>query len=271
MTRLRVGALVAAAGRRVHVRVDGPTAGPALLLVHGLGGSLHWFDRLTALLADTHRVLRVDLLGHGCTGGPGADADEQASVVAGVLAQLDVTGVTALGHSFGADVVLALAGRGGPVRRVVLLAQAPDYRQATFPRGNALLTLPGVGALLHRAAPRAAVRRVAAHAVAPGFRLGRALDRQVLLDHRALDPGMFRVALVDRRARLAARPLDAQVRDLGLPTLAVLGGRDRFYGDRAAARYRAAGARVAVFPDCGHSPNVEAPARLAHLLRDFTA
>lgn len=53
------------------------------------------------------------------------------------------------------------------------------------------------------------------------------------------------------------------------PTLVVLGGRDHFYGDRAAPRYRAAGARVEILPESGHSPLVDHPEQIADLLRGF--
>jgi pimeloyl-ACP methyl ester carboxylesterase len=68
---------------------------------------------------------------------------------------------------------------------------------------------------------------------------------------------------------MARRPLDVQVRAAGKPTLAILGGRDHFYGDRAAPRYRAAGARVEILPECGHSPILDDPQRTAELIRAF--
>ncbi|RKT74303.1 2-succinyl-6-hydroxy-2,4-cyclohexadiene-1-carboxylate synthase [Saccharothrix variisporea] len=262
------GSFAHVGGRRVHVREDGPVDGPPVVLLHGFGGSLHWFDRLVPLL-DGCRVVRVDLLGHGATGGRAADADEQARVVAEVLAQRRISGVTAVGHSFGADVALSLAETCERVTRVVVVAQAPDYSDATFPRGGRLLTLPLVGTLLHRFAPPFAVRAVATHAVAPGFRVGSALARQALEDHRALDAGMFPIVLERRRQRLAQRPLDVRVRESGLPVLVVLGGRDRFYGARSAGRYLEAGARVEIIAEAGHSPVVETPGRTAALVLDF--
>lgn len=262
------GSFTTVGGRSVHYRVDGPPSGPPLVLLHGFGGSLHWFDRLVPLL-DGCRVVRVDLLGHGMTGGPAADADEQARAVAGVLARSGLSGVTAVGHSFGADVALSLAETSGRVARVVVVAQAPDYSDATFPRGNFLMTLPFLGPLLHRFAPAFAVRAVAAHAVAPDFQVGAALARQALDDHKALDAGMFPIVLRHRRKRLIAKPLDARLRDLGLPALVVLGGRDRFYGARSARRYAAAGARVETIAQAGHSPVVETPSRTTALIRAF--
>jgi pimeloyl-ACP methyl ester carboxylesterase len=248
----------------VIVREDGSDDGPAILLLHGFGGSMYWWNRVVPLLADRFRVLRVDLLGHGDTGGAAADAREQASAVAAALDALGVSGVTAVGHSFGADVAVELAEHCERVSRLMIVCQAPDYSQARMPRGNVLMTLPLVSTALHRAAPAviAVVSRF-------GPAASRSLARQAVRDVRALDVRMFRVVLRDRPARMAVRPLDDQVRAAGKPTLVVLGRRDHFYGAGSAERYAAAGARVEILDRSGHSPNVEMPAELAELIADL--
>ncbi|WP_370943803.1 alpha/beta fold hydrolase [Amycolatopsis sp. cg5] len=225
----------------MHVRQDGPADAPAVVLLHGFASSLRWFGKVAAGLATDHRVIRVDLLGHGRTGGDAADAEAQALAVADVLSQLEVTDAYLVGHSFGADVALAVARLRPGARGVVIIGQAPDYSYARFPPGAFLPTTAALIGFLHRLSPR----RLSMH------------------------PGMYRVVLADRRARLASHPLDAQVRDLGLPTLAILGGRDRMYPCApTAARYRAAGARVAIVEDAGHSVHVERPERVAELIRE---
>lgn len=234
---------------------------PVFLLLHGFSGSHRWFDAVAPSLAERGRVLRVDLRGHGRTGGrDGLDAGSQAADVIGVLDDLGVDKVVAVGHSYGADVALALASR---AEKTVIIGQAPDYSYATFPPGNGLLALPVLGPVLHRLAPPAAVRRAVSYAFAPGFEF----DPVLLEDHAATDPAVARAVIVDRRRALAARPLDAQVRALGRPTLVILGRHDRFYPcDRTASRYRAAGARVEIVEDAGHSPQVERPAKIVDLV-----
>ena len=80
---------------------------------------------------------------------------------------------------------------------------------------------------------------------------------------------MFRVGVVDRRDRMARRPLDAQVRAAGKPTLVILGERDHFYGARSAHRYRRAGAQVEILADSNHNPTIEFPDETAALLKAF--
>ncbi|OXM45282.1 alpha/beta fold hydrolase [Amycolatopsis alba] len=264
MQRAPIGDFLDVNGAAVHVRQDG--AGPPVLLLHGYCGSVHWFDRLTLGLASGHHVIRVDLLGHGCTGGSsGLDAVSQARMVAGVLETLDVEDVLVAGHSFGADVALALAEISPRVRALVLIGQAPDYSYASFPPGSRVL-LPMAGALVRSVAHRRWIRSAARFRRVSWFED----PLQDLADHAVTAPSMARVVLVDRARRLASSPLDAQVAALGLPCLVILGRRDRFYDcDRTFARYSAVGARVEVVEGVGHSPFLERPGEVARLLREF--
>lgn len=273
--RRRIGDLIRVEGQDVHVRQDGPEHAPAVVLVHGFTGSIHWFDRMTADLAVDHRVIRVDLLGHGCSGGAGAlDAEVQARAMATVLDELHVTDATAAGHSFGADVVLAMAQRTDALTRVVVIGQAPDYACSTLPAAAFLPGLPSLATFTHRLTPPRVARFAGRIGFAPGYRIDEAWDDpgQIAQDRAVMNPRMYRTVLADRRARLAARPLDAQIRELGLPALAILGGRDRLYpSGPTAARYRSVGAQVVVVDGAGHSVNVERPAEVAALIRGFAS
>jgi pimeloyl-ACP methyl ester carboxylesterase len=248
---------------RVHVREDGVAAGPPIVLLHGLSGSLRWFDRVVPLLGDTFRLIRVDLLGHGATGGPAVDAPVQAQAVRTVLEQLEVDDATVVGHSFGADVAVDLAEHCPQVRCAVIVAQAPDYADLRRPRSWRLITVPVLGAVAHR------VAWALGSAVRVVLMRDNEFAAQGLRDFRSVKTAMFRVILVDRRDRLARRPLDDQLRAAAKPALVILGSKDHFYGDRCAPRYRAVGAQVEILPDAGHSPIVDAPERIAELVRTF--
>lgn len=185
----------------VHVRDDGPAGAPTLVLIHGFTASLHWYDLVVARLAGEHRIVRVDLVGHGGTGGLAVDAPVQARVVSAVLAQLDVAGATVVGHSFGADVAATLAEDDPRVARLVILTQAPDYSDATLPRGSEVTTKRVLGHSLVRAAQLLALTGGVALRLAPRRNTTRDLAAQGLRDLRAVHPGMFR-----GRAHRATRP-----------------------------------------------------------------
>jgi 3-oxoadipate enol-lactonase len=56
---------------RLNAEVSGPPTAPPLILLHGLGLDLRLWDALMPVLA-SHRVLRIDLRGHGASDTPPA-------------------------------------------------------------------------------------------------------------------------------------------------------------------------------------------------------
>lgn len=94
-----------------HVRSG---SGTPLLLIHGLGGSLHTWDTVSGELARHREVIAIDLPGFGATaplpGRPTVAA--LAGSVAGFLEAHDLEGVDVVGSSMGARLALELARRG---------------------------------------------------------------------------------------------------------------------------------------------------------------
>ncbi|KAA0023198.1 alpha/beta hydrolase [Antrihabitans cavernicola] len=260
-------------GGPIHVREDGPADGKPILLIRGFANSMHAYATVTPLLTDTYRVVRVDLRGHGCTGGQHyLDPQSQGRALSGVLDHLGVDNVAAVGHSFGADAALAVAALSTRVGEVVVINQAPDYSYADFPRASVLLTLPILGEILHRAASPASVRFFGRIGFAPGYRPATGLDSPTREydDFRAMSSKMQRVVVLDRRKALADNPLDRQIRDLGKPAAVIHGRYDLMYDcDRTVERFRTVGAAVTVVENAGHSPNIEQPEAVAAALREF--
>ena len=64
---------------------------------------MDWWDGMVPLLERNHRVIAVDLLGHGGSEKPGSGytPPNQAQVVAEALERLDVSDATVVGHSLG--------------------------------------------------------------------------------------------------------------------------------------------------------------------------
>lgn len=271
-----IGRLVDVPAGAIHVREDGSADAPTVVLLHGYSSSMHSFDAIAPLLAASCRVLRVDLLGHGCS--PSAadyGSESQAEMVAQVVDRLGIGPMTVVGHSFGADVAIALAEQLSAVERLVVIGQAPDYRGARLPRGSSLLSHPVVGRTLRRLAPAWAVNWTSRFAFAPGVRPARLVDRpdRLALDFRATAPEVDRTVLVDRPRGLLVRGLDRRLADVGRPTLVLLGAQDRLYPmEPSRARYAAVpGVQVEVLAGSGHSPPLEQPDDTARLIRRFMA
>jgi pimeloyl-ACP methyl ester carboxylesterase len=132
------------------------------------------------------------------------------------------------------------------------------------------MTRAVLGPLLHRLSPGPAVRRLSQFAFGPAARAAWLFDRpgRLVHDFRRTSPAMYRAVLVDRPRLLARRPLDDRLRDLGRPTLVILGALDQLYPvDASAERYAAVpGVRVEVLPRSGHSPVLEEPGAVARLI-----
>jgi pimeloyl-ACP methyl ester carboxylesterase len=98
---------------RLSVReVDGP--GRPFLLVHGLASNARLWDGVARRLARAgHRVVAVDLRGHGRSEAPdaGYDTDTNADDLAALATALDLRDPVVAGQSWGGNVVLSLAAR----------------------------------------------------------------------------------------------------------------------------------------------------------------
>jgi pimeloyl-ACP methyl ester carboxylesterase len=101
-------------GLKLEFQQWGASDAPAsLVLVHGLGSSMHIWDLVGPLLArDSLRVVAFDQRGHGQSDQPDHGYDFR-SVVADLAGLLDAVGINSppvlVGHSWGASVVLHFA------------------------------------------------------------------------------------------------------------------------------------------------------------------
>ena len=117
---------VEVAGHRVHYVVEGPVDGPAVVLVHGLGGRAEDWRNLAPWLTQAgFRVYMPDLLGFGRSEKP-ADfsysVPDEADVVLGFLDALGLKQVDLEGWSMGGGIVQHLAFKHPErVRRLILM------------------------------------------------------------------------------------------------------------------------------------------------------
>ncbi len=256
-------------GLRLHVRDTGPRAAPAVILLHGLGGSLHTWDAWADDLDRDHRVVRFDLPGFGLTGAdPTGDYTDRRAIEI-VLALMDRLGVgwaVIVGHSMGGRIAWTLAAlHPNRVGRLVLVSPdgfaSPGYRYGVAPR------IPPVMRALPYVLPTSMFRRSLATAYADHAVLTRSLFTRYR--DMMLAPGVRRAILARMRTAALVEPTPLLAR-IACPTLLLWGERDRMIPFRNAADYRRAlsDAIVVPLPDVGHIPQEEAPATVA-AVRDF--
>jgi pimeloyl-ACP methyl ester carboxylesterase len=258
-------------GGDLQVVERGPRNGSPIVLLHCFTCAIDWWDRMMPLLERQHRVVAIDMLGHGGSEKPdsGYGMENQAELVAGVLETLGVRDAAVVGHSMGGIVATALAEISPhAVNRVVIVDQAPenDGYGAHLPFTAALTFTPLIGEALWRTMPDAAVEDGIGVAFAEGFDV----PDEFIEDFRRLTYSSYDGSPQTEDAYTNAIPLDRRLRETGIPVLAIFGADEQIYDSKEAlAAYRAAGAKTWLIPGAGHSPNVERPALTASLVLAF--
>lgn len=253
----------------MHLYVGG--RGSPVVLLHGLGGSAaNWVEVFPGLVG-RHRVIAVDLPGHG--GSPslrrGARVEDFAAAVAGALDSLGSGPALVAGHSFGGHVALRLAlQRPDLVSGLLLVAAAGISTTTRGARHYVTLTTrvrPArlVQPLVRRFGARSAFRRAVlspwfvsdGHALPPRALRGLFRDTR---EHGGLDVAGAAMTRDDPRPDLDA---------VSCPAIVVWGARDLQLpvadGIELARRL---GAPLRVVADCGHLVPAERPAAIVDAL-----
>jgi pimeloyl-ACP methyl ester carboxylesterase len=278
------GRVVGLPGGELQVLAEGPTAGrpgpPAspIVLLHCYSCSLHWWDRIAPILARRHRVIRVDLLGHGGSQKPpgGYEIGNQAALVGAALDRLRVEGAVVVGHSIGFSVATALAEQSTQlVDRLVNIDAGPNEDACSLPALARASYLPVIGQAIWRLTPDFLVDDGYKRAFAPGYEIADGFPNpdQVVDDLRAMTFTSFRDSERENSDFVEELPLDQRLRQVPVPLLSIFGSEDQICDPEAsqAAYETVPGARLAEVKGAGHSPNVEEPRETAALIEEFAA
>ncbi|MCC3761617.1 alpha/beta fold hydrolase [Glycomyces sp. TRM65418] len=255
----------------LHVAQTGPRQAPPLLLVHGSGASGAFWGPMAPILADHHRVIRVDLPGCGQSPpSPPYDVPAQAARLAAMLHDLGLGPVTAVGHSSGGYVATALAEQRPDLVRALALISTGPGPDAFLPQPVVLRALlaPPLGPLLWARRSDAMIRSgISATAARPVD-----LPDELVADVRRLSYRTLRTLLRRFDDYLTERSVPERLAALDVPVLVVFGAADPRWDPASAHRYDAVPtARVELLAGVGHLPLLEAPETTGRLLLDFTA
>lgn len=254
------------------------SAGQPIVLLHCYTCSLRWFDRIEPLLAKRHRVIRIDLLGHGGSEKPesGYEIETQAAMVAEALNDLGVEGALVAGHSMGAMVVASLAQQASQlVDRAVVIDMAPNTEDFGdgLPFTAQLGYTPVLGQALWRITPDFAIRDAVADAFAPGFDLASGFEDEdvPVEDVRAMTYTSYDEASARSDDFAGEMPLDQRFIAAAVPLLVIFGAEDQIFdAERSVAGYeQVPGVQTEIIEGAGHSPQVEQPEEVARLLEGF--
>lgn len=257
---------------------DGGARAQPIVLLHCYTCSLRWFDRLEPLLARNHRVIRIDLLGHGGSEKPesGYEIENQAATVAEALNELDVQGALVAGNSMGAMVTASLAEQASElVDRAVVIDMAPNTRDFGdgLPFTAQLGYAPVIGQAFWRITPDFLLRRELEVAFAPGFDVDSGFDEPdtPLEDLRAMTYTAYDDAHAQADDYVDESPLDQRFAAATVPLLVIFGAEDEIFdAERSVEGYAGVpGVRTEIIEGAGHAPQVERPEAVARMLESF--
>ncbi len=253
--------------------------GPVLLLIHGIAGSCENWREVIEPLAHRHTVIAPDLPGHGASEAGAGDYSigALASGLRDLLLALGHERATVVGHSLGGGVAMQLAYQHPEmVERLVLVSSgglgpevSPVLRAAALPGADPFIAATaGIG----RRAGATLGRGLAALGLRPSADVA-----EVARGYASLEDPARRAAFLDTlRAVVGTRGQRVSAGDRlylaeAVPVLIVWGARDTIiparHGEDAARAIPSA--RLEVFEDVGHLPQLEAPGRFIAALERF--
>lgn len=264
-------------GRPVNYVETG--SGPALLLIHGMAGTLENWQAVIEPLSRNHTVIAVDLPGHGGSA-PGSGDYSLGTLASGLRDLLVALGherATIVGHSLGGGIAMQFAYQFPEVpERLVLVSSgglgpevSPILRAAALPGADRFISTTAgaankVGSVVGRGLGAIGLRpNPDVSEVARGYASLSDPDRRAafLATLRSV------VGTGGQRVHAGDRLYLAE----GLPVLIIWGARDPIipvhHGEDA---HRAIpGSRLEVFDGVGHLPQLETPARFVSVLERF--
>lgn len=266
------------------------SAGPTVVLVHGLGSSLLNWRPVAPLLARDFRVIAPDLRGHGRSAMPrDAGLDENLALLAALIEREVGHSVTLVGSSMGGLLSLLLAAaRPDLVERLVLVSPAMPvaYARRVDPLVAAIFAIyltPGLGEVYmrrvqHRVSPERAVGDMLRLCGVRPERLSSGVFAELVDQARERRRAMpwrdaaFLSAARSTVRRIASRgAFEHQLARVRAPTLLLHGDRDRLVpveSARAVARLRPDWTYDEL-PGIGHIPMMQDPEAFAARVARF--
>jgi len=251
-------------GVELHAQVRGEADRPCVVLLHGGGANLHWWDEIAPSLAERFQVVTLDFRGHG-------DSDHPEERVVGafhrdleaLLEELGREDVALVGHSMGGHVALDHASRHPPTWGLV--AVEVSFGSALRERRRTRL------ALQFRREYASFDEAVARYRLLPHTPGVSEESRRALAAHsiRELPGGTFAYKFDPRWFGLPAAP-HGDLGEVACPTL-VIRGADSSLLTREGAESVVAKlpqARLLEVPATGHNVHLEAPDEVARAIAE---
>ncbi|MEO9463484.1 MAG: alpha/beta hydrolase [Marinomonas sp.] len=263
-------------GQQIHLRDEGPTNAPAIILLHGSSSDLHTWEPWVQALKSDYRVIRYDQIGHGLTGPSIAESYELADFtgdVGRVADHLDLETFVLAGNSMGGWISAGYAlEHPERLKGLVLLdASGSPVKRPENSGGNIGFTIaatPGLNNIMKHITPRSLVKQsleqsVSVKAVATDEAVDRYWEMLRYPGNRAATIARFNTQRVTYDAE--------QIGGLNVPTLILWGTEDALVPVEAGRWYdeHLPSSTLIEYDGIGHLPMEEAPEKSANDLKNW--
>lgn len=249
-----------------------------MLLLHGISASVDFYDPVIPQLADSFRVLGLDLLGFGLSDKP-QNIDYSLQLYADLIREfLEKTAAIAqgpvygTGHSMGGKYLLATALIHPGTFGKMVLSNTDGF--VTLPSWSRAISLPGVRHLLK---PLVTTEKISRKMFDAALYNRQAIDRglyrkllEIARDHGAFDTTIKlnrNMPLLD----MQRTGLRSRLGELKQPVLIIWGDHDQYISPKIApvVKQELPTSKLIVFRDCGHCPMLEYPEKFSSAVKNF--
>jgi pimeloyl-ACP methyl ester carboxylesterase len=264
-------------GIHMHYRDEGAHPGDAtLLLVHGYAASLQTWEPWVQRLGEDHRVISIDLPGHGLTRAPAGyqpTISNYVNAINAFAASQHLDHFVLAGNSMGGDIAWHYALAHPDQLNALVLVDAggwPDASTEREPVVFKLLSNPIIAPILRDLDNTALTREglekaFVNHSLVTDAMVSRYTDLARAPGHRDM---LIRIML-DRPRRDVATP--ERLHAIHAPTLIIHGDHDNLIAPSSAQHFKDAipDSQVVMLANVGHVPQEEAAEQSATTVHEF--
>lgn len=256
-------------GLKIRYRDEGPQTAETLILVHGFTSSLETWDALANNLKQDFRLIRLDLPGHGLTGADTQkrySVDETVMFLSHFIDVLEIEKPVLIGNSLGGLVSWRLAAKSPEnVSKLVLISPGGFSINGVTEKP---VEVPMMLKFYLKNAPLAGVKQATQALFSNPEKLS---EERINTIQSMMLYGGNGEAFIERLNVFTLPDPEQDLANVRSPTLIVWGENDSLVPSDHGAKFvkHMPNAELITYPDTGHTPQEEAPEKLAFDIRRF--
>ena len=237
---------------KINYKIAG--SGPAILVLHGWGGSSSSWDKVQKILASKgYTVICPDLPGFGESDIPREawDVSDYMDLVVKFVKSQELESFFVLGHSFGGRVAIKLAVRHPEKIKALILCGSAGIKPKLSLKTKIILKLTKIGKKIF--SPKSWIKKV------------------FYFFLRNKDYVKAKGTMKETMKKVLAEDLLPYLSEIRTRTLIVWGEKDKMVPVEKAHIFKEkiAGSILEILPQAGHSPHLKSPEKLSEIIFNF--